>query len=287
MTEFRRLLESSPTPATRELLRSGLGDRPRREVTERAALALGLTVATMSSTAGAAAAAVGAATTATSAVSTAGTSLGALSLVKWLAVGMTAGVVASGGAAVVHEVARGQVAVPKSTHVTEVAPAGRNTPQNALNPRNNAVSAPKGAAVAQQAAAEPNVASAPPLGAPGPMPPAGTAGTTVSDSAPLRPPSTQTPIPAVSSGALAREVAQIDAARSALAAGDTARALAELERYERMRQTPTFVREAELLRIEAFSARGEHARAAELARRYITRFPNDAHVAKLRQEFSP
>jgi hypothetical protein len=287
MTEFRRLLESSPTPATRELLRSGLADRPRREVAERAALALGLSVATMSGTASAAAAGVGAATAATSAASTAGTSLGALSLVKWLAVGITAGVVASGGAAVVHEVARSHVAEPKLTHGAEVAPGVRNTRERVENSKNNAFSQPDGVAVPPPVAAAPNVATTPPFSAPDPMPPAGTAGTAVSDSAPPRPPSTQTLTPAVRSGALAREVAQIDAARSALAFGDTARALAELERYERTRETPTFVREAELLRIEAFSARGEHARAAELARQYITRFPNDAHVTKLREQFSP
>jgi hypothetical protein len=283
MTEFRRLLESSPTPATRELLRSGLSDRPRREVTERAALALGLSVATMSSTA---AASVGAATAATSAASTAGTSLGALSLVKWLAIGMTAGVVASGGAAVVHEVARSHVAAPKPTYSGEVALGVRNMSARVGNPKNSAFSQPDAVGVAPPVAAAPNLASAPPLSAPAPMPRAGTADTAVSDSAPPRPPSTQAPAPAVSSGALAREVAQIDSARSALASGETKRALAELERYERMRETPTFVREAELLRIEAFSARGERARAAQLARRYITRFPNDAHVAKLREEFS-
>jgi hypothetical protein len=135
-------------------------------------------------------------------------------------------------------------------------------------------------------AEEPNVVSAPRFGVPASTPPAGTARAAVSDSESLRPPSTQNSTPAPASGALAREVAQIDAARSALASGDPARALALVERYERTRETPTFVREAELLRIDAFSARGERALATELARRYLERFPNDAHVAKLRQEFA-
>jgi hypothetical protein len=233
-----------------------------------------------------AAAATGAASSATSSV---GASLGALSLMKWLAVGMTAGVVAAGGAAVVrHEVARGQVAVPRVADAGKAAPGGSKAPNAGKTGVNGGLSQPNGESMLPHVAAEPNGVSAPRLGAPAPMPPAGTERAAVSDSASLGPPPTPipAPTPTPASGALAREVAQIDAARSALASGDPTRALAEVERYERTRETPTFVREALLLRIEAFSARGERARASELARRYLERFPDDAHVAKLRQEFA-
>jgi len=287
MTEFRRLLDSSSTPATRELLRSGLSDQPRRDVRERAALALGLSagIAATSAVASAtaASAAAGATVGAAGAGSAAGKSLGALALVKWLSIGVTAGVVAAGGAAVVrHEVAR-HATTARGPDAGGAPRGAQDTPSAVKSPRNGAGAEPNAAA------AQSNGAFTAPLGAPSalaPTPPAGTARAAVSHPAPPRPPQTQTPIPTPASGALAREVAQIDAARSALAAGDTARALAELERYERTRETPTFVREAELLRIDAFATRGERARAAELARRYLARFPNDAHAVKLREEFA-
>lgn len=309
MAEFRRLLESSPTPATRELLRAGVGDRPRREVAQRAALALGLgasvaAASTLASAAAAGAAAAGTAVGGASVGSGAAKSLGVAVIAKWLAVGMTAGVVAAGGAAAVrYEVAR-SAAVSSATDGAGVtdgavgARTGGKSVTNGVGPQaNRAEAEPNGVSAAANAASETNGASPAPNGAspapngaggaPAPVPPAGTARAAVSDLAPQRPPSTQAPLPTPASGAIAREVAQIDAARRALAAGDPARALSELAQYERTRQTPTFTREAELLRIDAFAARGERARAAELARRYLTRFPDDAHAAKLRQEYAP
>lgn len=271
MTEFRRLLESSSRPATRDLLRSGLGDRPRRGASERAALALGLTAAVAATSSAASTAAAAAVTsTAVGSANAAGTSLGALGLAKWLAMGMTAGVVAAGSAAVVrHEVARGQVSASAPASSATYAGAGSAAPSAK---QNIAPSLADGASELR-------------VNTPVPRTSAGTARSAASDPAPPRPPQTRNPTSAQAPAALAREVAQIDAARHALASGDPTRALAELERYERIRETPTFVREAEVLRIEAFSAQGERTRASELARRYLKRFPNDAHVAKLREQF--
>jgi hypothetical protein len=269
------LLESSPTPATRELLRAGLADRPRHEVTERAAIALGLAVG-VAATTGAASAAAAAAVTSAAAGSAkaAGTSLGGLTLTKWLAMGMTAGAVAAGGAAAVrHEAARNQLAPNATPPAALAAPSekpalksAQNRPIGALEP-----------ALTHHAAE--------PASAPAVMSSAGTARPAASDRAPLRPPTTPNALPAQASRAIAREVAQIDAARAALASGDSTRALAELNTYERLRETPTFVREAELLRIEALSTRGDSTHAAELARAYVKRFPNDAHVPRLREQF--
>jgi hypothetical protein len=68
---------------------------------------------------------------------------------------------------------------------------------------------------------------------------------------------------------LAEEIAILDRARSALATKDGAQALALVEEYERKLGGTRMRAEAALLRIEALVERGDRARAAELARRFV------------------
>jgi hypothetical protein len=84
-------------------------------------------------------------------------------------------------------------------------------------------------------------------------------------------------------GALAHEVELIDLARAAVAAGAGERALVELARYDRERETGVLDREAWLTRIDAVLLLGQGARAGELARGYLQRFPKDAHETRLRE----
>jgi hypothetical protein len=88
--------------------------------------------------------------------------------------------------------------------------------------------------------------------------------------------------PSASERRLAREVQLIDRARRALASGDAARALAELDELERRATSGVLDREAWILRIEALHLVGQKARARGLAERYREAYPNDAHDARLR-----
>jgi hypothetical protein len=85
------------------------------------------------------------------------------------------------------------------------------------------------------------------------------------------------------SSALAQEVARIDEARLALRGADPRAALAALARYDEERQTGVLDREAAVLRIEALRRSGEMTQAKEHARRYLRRYPADAHAGSLRQ----
>jgi hypothetical protein len=63
--------------------------------------------------------------------------------------------------------------------------------------------------------------------------------------------------------------------------------MAELDRYDGVSETRILDREARLLRIDALVLNGQRQRAAELAREYLRRFPNDPHSARLRKLIAP
>ena len=73
---------------------------------------------------------------------------------------------------------------------------------------------------------------------------------------------------------LTEEVAALDAARSALAAGNPKGALAQLDRYDSKLRGARLRTEALLLRSEALAADGRKAAAAELAREFLSTYPN-------------
>jgi TolA-binding protein len=79
---------------------------------------------------------------------------------------------------------------------------------------------------------------------------------------------------------LAREVDLVDQARAALRRGDTGASLAALDSYEREVRGGRLGAEAMYLRMEALSRSGDHARAANAARRLLSAYPDGPHAAR-------
>ena len=80
--------------------------------------------------------------------------------------------------------------------------------------------------------------------------------------------------PPSKTGALGDEIALIDGARAALAAGSPGQALSLLERYRARHPHGMLLPEALAMRIEAIDRGGEHARARALGRAFLTEYPN-------------
>lgn len=87
----------------------------------------------------------------------------------------------------------------------------------------------------------------------------------------------------VTSGAMARETAWIDQARSALRRGDPASARSSLATYAAERRVGVLDREALLLGVELAVAEGDRPRASRLAAEFEAKYPNDAHGRRLRE----
>jgi len=81
---------------------------------------------------------------------------------------------------------------------------------------------------------------------------------------------------------LSRELASLDAARAALARGDTPRALALLDRYTRTYPRGRLDMEAEVLRIDALAESGRTDAAHARARDFLRRHPNSVLAAHVR-----
>lgn len=80
---------------------------------------------------------------------------------------------------------------------------------------------------------------------------------------------------------LALEIAAIERARHALAAGDAATALDALRAYDGLGPTPTLRPEAILLRIDALDMSGNRPEAVALAKRFLDQYPRSPHVDRL------
>jgi hypothetical protein len=81
---------------------------------------------------------------------------------------------------------------------------------------------------------------------------------------------------------LARELASIDAARTALARGDASGALARLDGYARTFPRGRLDLEAEVLRIDALAESGRTDTARAHAREFLRRHPNSVLAAHVR-----
>jgi hypothetical protein len=175
-----------------------------------------------------------------------------LGIGKWLAIGALAGAAVSGAGVAIDRF----VSAPWSP----VAPPARAT----VDTPSAATNAPRPREpISRPVAPVPERPEAPNRAAPPALEP---------------PPAT----PSADSGALAAEVERIDRARRALEAGDARRALAEIAAYQRERELGVLDREATLLAIRAHQALGDSGRARDLAQRYLTAHPNDAHAPRLR-----
>jgi hypothetical protein len=279
VTELQRLLESSPNAKTRDLLRAGLGDRPSPGALTRTTAALA--VAGLSArAAGATVIGKGVMGAELGASVGAAPALGAMAIVKWLGVGAIAGTLFAGGTTLVQ---RGLGSASPAATADDVATAsdesGRNSTTALESEREGNPSVFR----------EPSTSSSSASGTPRPgdaddesrrSPPPPTPDST--RPAPARPPIDALPTSERSSP-LTVELERIDGARAALANGAAAQVLSELSEYQRVRSTGTLDREAWILRIDALLLLGRRVEARDLARRYLERFPRDAHAARLRE----
>ena len=88
------------------------------------------------------------------------------------------------------------------------------------------------------------------------------------------------PRPAVS--AFAEQVALLDRARTALAAGDAARTRQLVDDYETRFRDGAFSQEADVLRIEAMVQQGDQASARRAGTRFLSAHPTSPHATRVR-----
>lgn len=89
--------------------------------------------------------------------------------------------------------------------------------------------------------------------------------------------------PVAAPSTLAAEVAALDAARSAIRRGQTARALAMLDEYDARFARPELGPESDIARIEAHLAAGDRAAARSLADRFLAAHPTSPAAARIRR----
>ena len=258
MNKLVPLLDASPNSRTRALLRAGRADTPPSGFSERLLVGLGAsaavsTAASVAAASGAGAAIHGAASTGSGAVSL------ALVTAKWVAVGVLGGGILAGGA---------ELAFSTRTSASSATAVSRGAPRAAAKAPARPPTSPAPDVAVATPPESPLVAPAAPV----PRTTASYVGSTAGGA----------PAPSAPQGQLGREVQAIDFARHALASGDFARALSELDAFERMPQTGVLEREAKVLRIETLYKLGQASRAQALSEQYLQAFPNDAHTARLR-----
>ncbi|HET7546087.1 MAG TPA: outer membrane protein assembly factor BamD [Polyangiaceae bacterium] len=101
------------------------------------------------------------------------------------------------------------------------------------------------------------------------------------ENAPLK--RTSKPAAADSATDLSEQLRLIDAARSAVAAGNALAASAALSTYRTRFPRGPFAQEAAVLQIETLDLQGNHALAAAQARSFLARYPNSPHVSVVRR----
>jgi hypothetical protein len=273
MTAPVRLLYGAGDAYTRELLTSAVVlDDPDDAALHRTLAGLAAGAVTVTAAAAAQASAVSAAAVSSGAVAAEGLAASGKAAVisvvaKWIGIGAVGGLATAGGAQYIADASRAEPSgAPAAAQVSDQQ---RERPA----PQPRALEAPAHAVASATVADEEAGDAAAPSPSPAPMP---------EPTARTRPAS---PSPRAPSGdnPLAAELVELDAARRALARGDTASALQALDAYAASRKTGVLDREAMILRIDALVIRGDKPRAVQLAERYIARFPGDAHVNRLKQ----
>lgn len=265
MSTLPPLVESSSSARARLLLRAARADGPGPSAASRTLRALGV----VGTTAKVALAAGGAAAPAGAIVTGAGASSLAMIAAKWVLVGMLGGTALASGAALVFSEEPAAPAAPPISTVT-AAPAN---------------AAPAAAAAAEQNLDGSTAAPAPATSATPKSPRASanllSSASSPTETAPVAAPS-QAAFESPEQSRLLHDIALLDDARRALRSGNATQAKAALQRYENERLSHVLDREAQLLRIDVLTALGERAQARQLAAQYVTTFPNDAHVERLR-----
>jgi TolA-binding protein len=87
--------------------------------------------------------------------------------------------------------------------------------------------------------------------------------------------------------ALGEQVSALDSAHRALASGDAAGAIRQLDDYEARFPEGALFEEAEVLRVEALVGAGDHAAAERAGQRFLAAHPNSPHAARVRALIAP
>jgi hypothetical protein len=207
--------------------------------------------------------AVGALGTGTAVAGATSGALGRLAVVKWIAATAIVGAASVGGYTAVKH-ARVTTNVGRAIEPQAVVARGNDSP--APSPPSSeegatSTAAPVAAATPPPAAAQRHRASNPKAASPGKT--------------------------ATDTSSLEGEVAALDRARAALAAGDPARTIDLLDGYEQAFPKGALRQEATYLRIQAFSKSGQRGAARDLAARLLADHPESPHASQLRQLLSP
>jgi TolA-binding protein len=88
---------------------------------------------------------------------------------------------------------------------------------------------------------------------------------------------------AVAASTLAAEIAALDGVRKAMARGAFDRAFEGTQAYARKFPRGQLSADADALAAEALAGRGERAAASERAARFLERYPEDPHAARMRR----
>ena len=246
MSEPRRLLDEGGSELERSLLRSARDDAPAPNARRKTMVALAL--------------AGGVGVTATTATSTAATALGTTgttALLKWIGMGVIAGLVTVGAVAVV--------------------PAQRGETQALVASKGNAA---KAASLEAQTASA--VAAAASTAVEAPAPSAAEVAAPVAEAVPSATAAPHASAKAVEKPSLADEVASLDAAREALGSGNAGGALRALDDHDRRFAGGALGPEALVLRIQALVQRGDRASASRLGEAYLAAHPRSPHANRVR-----
>jgi hypothetical protein len=308
MTELRRLLDGDSDDLALSILRSADDDSPTADSLKATALALGIgstlsgsallasglrSAAVPSAAASGAHAAVGAPAAATVASITFG------AIVKQMAIGVAAGVLAMGGvqlasdspstsdakapksiaaptpasAAQARGSARGQLGEPSAQSTTPGAGALAAPTQPSLD-------VASGASVPRRRNAAPAALNAAPAVV-GDAPAAALPASEAASPEPVKAAELEK-APVALNKSLAAEVRLLDRARNALIAQNPSGALRALDQYRKERQTAILEPEANVLQIQVLDQLGEHAAAVRLARKFVQAYPASRHADSLR-----
>jgi hypothetical protein len=289
MNDLSPLLASSEDELELALLRSVDGDEPSAGALSKTALALGVGAALIGT-----AATAGGTLASASATHVAGGALGKhtgltlFSVLKWLAAGAGAGLIASSAA---HFAFRGAAApLPAQRAVTapvalEARPAGK-TASHSPPPAPQATLVAPAAGPTTEAVASPRITPVPPESN---TPAAGVAPalpTTTASSAsfePLSPAPGALAAPPASTSQLTEETQALDRVRTLLEAKRPREALAELERFRKRWPAAALRAEAAVLRVEALLRLGDRASAEREADTLVRVAPHSRHAQRVRE----
>jgi hypothetical protein len=260
MTDLQHLLHQELGETERALLDSALGEGPPAGARDALLVKLGVAGATLTAAAtgvvlaaptaqASAHAAAGIAGTAGKLTGSAVTTGGAVA--KWLGIGMLLGGVVSGTAATLSTPSSPpSPRVPISVQQREApAPVARSEPA-------------RGPIVDHAVQSQASDSVVAPLHAPAAVP------------APVRD----------RQSVIAEELALLDEARQRLARRDAAGALALIARYRQQFPAGALEPEAALIRMDALRGVGDHAAAAELARRFLADHRGSPHLERVRAQ---